>query len=305
MKIAYLILAHKDPKHLARLIRSLSTQNSSFIIHIDKKTDITDFQDIKSDNVYFTKRRVPVYYDYSIVEATFIMMNQALSMNEDFDYLIRLAGVDYPVQPARYIEKFFELNKGKEFIEVLPRKKGDNEFPMRRIERYYFRENAPEYQRWLYRFFSRVDLLPDRINEFQQFDLKPYWGNALCGLSLDACLYLLDFVDKNPKVINFFKHTRVPEEMLFQTILGNSRFAENITSNIRYIDWSSKLTHPPELTLDHLVLFSENLIIKIGGREILFANKFSSKNEEVVDQLDEIIREKEILHLRHNNYSID
>lgn len=39
MKIAYLILCHVDPKHIARLVRKITdkTENMAFI-HVDKKT---------------------------------------------------------------------------------------------------------------------------------------------------------------------------------------------------------------------------------------------------------------------------
>jgi len=300
LKLVYLILAHKDPEHLARLITRLTTSNSSFVVHIDKKSDISKFRQLTPKNVVFTEKRVPVYYDYSIIEATLIMLKQALSLSVSFDYFIRLAGVDYPIQPTGYIEKFFEINNGKEFIELLPRYEGDIEFPLRRIERFYFRENSSRYEKFFYKILSRTNLSKDRLTEFYKFGLKQYWGNALWALSQRACEYVLDFSRKNKRVLNYFKHTHAPEEMLFQIILGNSSFYNNIFDGLHYIDWSNKQRHPPELTENHLDYFSKSLKVSKGDIECLFANKFSSRNKSVVDKLDLIIEDKERQY--HGNY---
>jgi hypothetical protein len=44
MKIVYLIMAHKDPSHLARFVNALITSESYFYIHINKKIDGRYFQ---------------------------------------------------------------------------------------------------------------------------------------------------------------------------------------------------------------------------------------------------------------------
>jgi hypothetical protein len=57
MKIAYIVHAYKLPKQLSRMINSLSDNNSSFFVHIDKKVDIEPFKEeiskINSQNIFF------------------------------------------------------------------------------------------------------------------------------------------------------------------------------------------------------------------------------------------------------------
>ena len=45
MKIAYLILCHMDPEHIARLVRKITenTQNVAYV-HVDGKVDVTHFR---------------------------------------------------------------------------------------------------------------------------------------------------------------------------------------------------------------------------------------------------------------------
>lgn len=63
MKIAYLILCHVDPKHIARLVRKITdkTENMAFI-HVDKKTDISAFEKEMNNikNAYVLKERISI-----------------------------------------------------------------------------------------------------------------------------------------------------------------------------------------------------------------------------------------------------
>ena len=43
MKIAYIVSAYKYPRQLSRLIRALNTPNSIFMVHVDKKTNLKDY----------------------------------------------------------------------------------------------------------------------------------------------------------------------------------------------------------------------------------------------------------------------
>ena len=46
MNIAYIILAHKYPRQLIRLVNRLNTEKTYFLIHIDKKTNNDIYQEI-------------------------------------------------------------------------------------------------------------------------------------------------------------------------------------------------------------------------------------------------------------------
>ena len=57
-KIAYIIIAHKDPAHLKRLISVLDF-HSDFYIHIDKKVDLEAFRKEFSTlqrKIYYTNK---------------------------------------------------------------------------------------------------------------------------------------------------------------------------------------------------------------------------------------------------------
>ena len=49
MKIAYIVLAFKNPDQLGRLIRKLINKDSTFYLHIDKKSKFSDFKNATED----------------------------------------------------------------------------------------------------------------------------------------------------------------------------------------------------------------------------------------------------------------
>ena len=54
MKLAFLISAHKDARHLRALVNSLPA-DSEFYIHIDQKSDIRRFEEkLDQENIHFT-----------------------------------------------------------------------------------------------------------------------------------------------------------------------------------------------------------------------------------------------------------
>ena len=55
MKIAFLILCHKNPKQINYLLETLNDIDVSFYIHIDKKSNILS-QINNGGNIYFFKR---------------------------------------------------------------------------------------------------------------------------------------------------------------------------------------------------------------------------------------------------------
>lgn len=83
MKLAYLIVAHKNPVQLARLVKSLDSQNVEFYIHLDKKVNarpfINELEKLTIGNIYFIKKRVNVIWaGYSQIEAILNSMNEML-----------------------------------------------------------------------------------------------------------------------------------------------------------------------------------------------------------------------------------
>ena len=72
MRIAYLILAHHQPKHVGAMIEQLDDVEARFFIHVDRKSNIAPFRRaITSDRAMLLDERLPINWGgWNMVRAT-------------------------------------------------------------------------------------------------------------------------------------------------------------------------------------------------------------------------------------------
>jgi len=97
-KLAYIVLAHKHPEQLVRLMNVLRDENDLFYIHIDKKADIAIFKNAfhraHLENINIVKREDGRWGGLGIVKAALNGIIAALETRERFDQIILLSGLD-------------------------------------------------------------------------------------------------------------------------------------------------------------------------------------------------------------------
>jgi hypothetical protein len=302
MKVAYLVLAHRNPKLLQRVVRRLSSEHCAFFVHIDQKADIRAFSGVVGDNVFFSERRVPVYWgEFSQVEATTLLIRQAVDSPASYDYFVFLQGADYPLRSSGYIEKFLEDNRGGEFINLV--KMPAPGYPFSKISKLRYPSDRAVL-RFATRALARLGLAERDWKKYLG-ELQPYSGSAWWTLSRDACEYILRFAESNPHVEKYFRNTFTSDEMFFHTILGNSPIRSRVRRSLVYADWPVSGSapgfvpgaHPAMLTSDHIRFFETKEKIWVedewGPGEMLFARKFSDDSVDLLQRIDEMIERKE------------
>jgi hypothetical protein len=296
MRIVYIILAHKLPEQMVRLVRKLNTDGTSFLIHIDKKTDNETFNRMVAplseyENISFLPRHRRYYGDYNIVRATLEGIQNLLVLDKQFDYVMLLSGQDYPIKSNSQIDQVLKESDGQSYMEFfsLPSEKWEDEDGgLNRIRYWHFRLFGREVA--FLRKGRYFKFIPDsvwsalvKIFPIQRSlpgDFKPYGGSAWWCLTRDCIDYVGEFVEKNPEFVKFFKHVKIPDEIFFQTILMNSPFKDQITyDNLRYITWPPGSRHPTTLDKrDFKNFMSSNK---------LFARKFDTTiDADVLDMID-------------------
>jgi len=303
MKIAYLFFAYKNPKLIERAIQRLTSENSAFFVHIDAKIDINQFAELRGDNVYFTRERLTVHWaEFTGVEAILLLMREALFAPGDFDYFVLMSGSEYPLRSKEYIEKFFEENRGQEFITMAKTDApGD---PLLRLNTLRYPSTRPVL-RFASRMLAKIGLARRDYRKHLR-NLEPYSGITWWALSRDACQYILEFNQSDHVLNKFLKYTFAPEEIYIHTILGNSPLKSNIRANLLFEDWSPRNKvrslraqwHglPSMINETHCDLFEANEKVSVtpnGLGELLFARKLSDENLSIVDRLDKMICRKE------------
>ena len=299
MRIAYLVLAHNTPNHLYRLVRALDSTNAAFFIHVDRRSDILPFRaGLSQTNVRFLEHRVDVYWDdFSKVDATIRLINAALEHSRAPAYLVLLSGSDYPLRSAQYIEDFFSRNQGRQFINLVQMPCDVVSKPIERLENYWLQ--TPYNSQFIIRVFGRLNEL-NRQLKFVKRDyrrvfngLVPYAGSTWWALTAEACRHILWFLQARSDVVKFFRNTYMPDEGIFHTIIGNSKFATQVGRNLTFTDWSRPTGGPAVIDMDHLHSFLKTETVigsdTYGRGELLFARKFADDSAQLTDFIDKYL----------------
>lgn len=243
MKIAHLILVHKDPGQLDRLLRALDHPAFDFFIHVDKKSDITPFLHLKKENVSFLENRTPVYWaGFGTIQATLNGFHDILAGKKEYDYINVISGQDFPIKSARTIYEYIAERKGKEFITC---ESIDGPWQSAsRIRKYHLIN-------WRIPGKFKIEKLVNRIMPPRKFPVDhEIVGRAnWFTLSVPAIRYCLQYLKENPKIIRFYKYVWGADEFIFSTILYNSPFRDQIVDNLVYVDWEGQIGHPRLLTI--------------------------------------------------------
>lgn len=271
MKVAHLILAHAQPRQLARLINSLQHPDADFYVHLDLKIDKNPFEAIiQGKNIFFVQQRVKVRWGaYSMVQATLNGFEDILASGVAYQYVNLLSGQDYPLQKPAKIHSFLEANYPNLYMEFLSVEEEWKE-AIPRLTRYHLVNFDIPLKYTIEAWMNKI--LPNRKIPEQMVAVgRSQWFT----ITLDAVRYIVDYLKKKPKTVRFFKLTWGVDELIFQTILYNSALKTTmVNENLRYIDWSEGKSSPKTLTI------ADKVLLESSGK--FFARKFNAEVDEVI-----------------------
>jgi len=280
MRIAFLIMAHKNPKQIERLVKRLNHPDFDFFIHLDKKIDMEDFAYIEQqDRVVFTRTRIHVKWAaFNFTTAIYKCMEEILGYPDQYDFIDVLSAQDYPIKSTDAIHKYFSEHKANNFISYEMEGSEWWKYAIGRITNYHLiNYNFPG--RYIIQWFLNT-ILPKR-----KFPL-PYilFGGPKASwftINHDCADYVVKFMNDHSELRQFCNFTWGSDEFLFQTIIMNSKYAETVMNDvINYIDWTGGGCNPKILTL-----FDFKSLNKSSK---FFARKFDIKvDSNILDRLDD------------------
>lgn len=292
-QIAYLVLAHTDPKHFEKLINAIDYK-AKFFVHLDAKSNMDDFKKLSlPESLIFIKNRVSVAWgSISMVDATLRLIENALSCGEDFSHLVLISGADYPIKENRVIYETFVKNPEKEFIQYID---------MRQSFHYIKHISQKWFKIPLLQTSNKILSLADKIVRSigNKLSLKnhwdtsiiPYFGSQWWALTPLCAKYVLDFVKENPDFYAVNKYTFSPDEHFFHTIVGNSPFREKSNGVQEFKQrgtWRMANLHIVHSTLSKWYTIED--WDKIITSDRLFVRKLnSSVSDELVNSINEKI----------------
>ena len=242
--LAYLILAHTDPKQLFELVKSLDYEAKIFI-HLDKKSDLSKFSkyDYPSSAVFIQDRVRVSWAGFNMIIATLNLIKAALNDGGSYSHLVLLSGLDYPIKPITQLHEFSNYHQETEFIRFL-RVEDSPEHYLKIFQRHSFKNpifpdvHVPLLSKgvtFLDKAIRKIfTLLVRPIKRKPLEGITPCFGSQWWAITPACAQYILDFVDNNPKFVGYFKTAFGPDEYFFHTIIGNSHFLPNATGFQKY-----------------------------------------------------------------------
>lgn len=286
MRIAYIVLCHKNPKQINDLISLLSNDNNDFYLHLDRKSDIEN-KIILSDNVFILNKdkRIDIRWGQnSMLKATMNLLREVIKSKKEYDYVWLISGQDFPIKSQTFINEFLEKRKGQNFIRIIGPNNSDYKKYLKRNTLYYPKwiVNDKVWIKVLKKFYIYLTGGANRTYIAQRSNntgLNFYFGSQWWALTYDCVKYIYEYVNRNPGIINFFENSVVPDECLFQTIFMHSPFKDFQSDYLTFIDWGENKRSPKVLKYWDLERLLKN-------NNYLLARKFDEDiDRKVIDRL--------------------
>ena len=239
MKFACLVFAYKDPEQLKRTVIALGDMD--IFIHVDAKSDILPFKKIVTgNNVRFVEDREFVCWGgYSQVEALKRLMQCLVNNGKQYDRVIVVTALDYPVKQSRALEDYFSSDANKNFITTINITKSNNKDSLAKIQKYWFYDiKITNYN--LMRIVRKIcNLISTFLYMLHLLRKRPtitvgnevwevYFGSESCCLTMDCFMYVFNVIHNKPEVERYFKYSFAPIELILATIISNSRYKATI-----------------------------------------------------------------------------
>ncbi|HEY8954762.1 beta-1,6-N-acetylglucosaminyltransferase [Chitinophaga sp.] len=292
MKIAILIIAHKNFEQLVRLVRSLTTKSGNaevtVYLHIDSDALISldelaaRFPD--DANVFFIEPRTKLNWGgFSITNLTINLLNTAVNHTRH-DYYCLISGMDFPLRPIEDLANYLLLNNGKEYIECfpMPDKMGlEGNGGMDRIDYYWLVDDIGIKKSEAFVAAQAAE----KKKRLLPCNLTPFYGSTWFTLTHDCVESILSKLSKYPAILEFFRYTYISDELLIPTLVMNSSFADKVQhNNLRYINWTDGPEWPRVFRKEN---FDE--LVSCGS---FFARKFDEKTDsDIIDRLEVFINQ--------------
>ncbi|MEG1597207.1 MAG: beta-1,6-N-acetylglucosaminyltransferase [Bacilli bacterium] len=285
MKYAIIMTVHNNPMQVRRLCKTLENPNCYFFIHVDKKTNIKEFEDILRDvqNLQIISKYKVYWAGISQVDATIELLKEAL--NYDIGYIFFISGQDYFIKTDNYLMKYVNKNKNYMEYQKLPYKKWGTDGRCNRYKYYHNILNSSNLINFnprnkIYKLINRILIKIQKVFKIERKFIDkhiPYSGANWFNINKQCAIYVVDNYYKYRK---YFKYVQFPDELCIQTMVLNSMYKKDtINDTLRYIDWETGPEEPRILTIqDYNKIINSNAI---------FARKFNDKKDkEILDKLD-------------------
>lgn len=285
-KQAFLIMAYDDVFFLKCLLKAIDHPKIDIYIHIDKNKifDKTEFDKVcQYSSLFFVKNEFITWGGFNIIKAELNLL-KASTEHDHYIYYHLLSGHDFILKRIDYILEFFEMNKGKLFIDC---RKQLSESIKDRIKYYYPFQQIYNGKSTMNRILNKMCIFIQKslfINRLRHYKFEIGYGSQWFSISDD---FAREVIENEKFIYKHFNNGLCVDEMFIQTILLKSNdykknivnISNNINNNfetccqnaLRAIDFSKGDGRSPRT-------YSINDYELLLDTDCLFARKFNTES---------------------------
>ena len=282
VKIAYILLCHKDPEGVIAQAQRLTAAGDFIAIHFDGRASARDFEQIRTalaanPSVTFAGKRLKCGWgEWSLVGATLAAVQAAVDAFPRATHFYMLSGDCMPTKTAEYAHEFLDKNE-VDYIESFDFfnsewiKTGIKD--ERLIYRHWFNERSAK---WL--FYQSMNWQKKLgLERKVPADIQMQIGSQWWCLRRRTIESVLDLCEKRKDVMAFFRTTWIPDETFFQTIVRHLVPEHEIESRtltfLMFTDYGMPVT-----------FYNDNYDLLLS-QDYLFARKISPDAKDLKDRL--------------------
>lgn len=274
MKIAMLILCHKELEQIKLFISAMRNSNITFFLHVDKKSNIK-ITELEQENVIIipNQERINVQWaQISQVDAELVLLKEAINTGY-FDYFWLCSGQDFPIKNVNYILNKLSQNMTVNYLNLF----NTFNYNLGKNNK-YDKRNQIQFANWMinrkliFRLLKRmyIELTGGYNRTFNLCKrknvtgLKFYFGSQWWCLNSSMVYWIMEYINQNPMYYKYYSKCLCPDESFFHTLVMNSPYKETVQDYLHYIDWSEGKHSPKTLTKNDLpsLLKSDKLMAR-------------------------------------------
>ncbi len=239
-QIAYLIQAYADADAFKHLIKTLVNMgNCHVFVHLDKKTEQSKF-DVDNARVHFIKEREFVSWaGYKQGKLMFNLMDEVLKYPIKFQLYCFISESDFPIYSG---EKLVEKIRESKPIMI-----NCSKLQPHKVERYWFYDygiKSPKMNKAVSKITNGIFGVLYRLHICKKCNkvmlngkkVDIYCSGPFWQYDYQQLMYIYETYKNNKEFQKYFKTSFASCELMVQTIIANSQYADECQVMDRYIN---------------------------------------------------------------------
>ncbi len=283
MSLAVLVLGYRAPKILKRVLPAYFSAGFDVYVHVDNKISIDDYRDELRDidsRVHYIESRSRIFWaGFSMSTATISLIKAAVS-TKDYSNFLLISDDTVPIAPLDVLKS--RLVSPVERISLREIKENDHFYT--RYQRFFYFDHAatsllgrPIEESYMdEEFFNSLSRLTARKDKGKAV-IRLLYGSQWWCLTSRSVNMILYIHENREDIRESFEFSAVPDEMYFQTLVGNFSDLTHIANSPVFVEWSK---HPKPFVysnMSELPIFDNNYQ--------LFIRKISANSADFAEQL--------------------